>query len=206
MAYYLLCCSVDHSVYVGKEKIRFQENTFGKLCSHCRFVLFVFAALFDIAIVRSATMKKKLILLLFICLMAGNSYGQYSECLTGYPAIKVKYAPVQFSFWPLTVFHHETDVCGFRVAPGVFHLQGCVYGVSTGGFIATGTHCGLSLALCQVGYESNGILCGIVNVFERNKGVMLGLSIIVFLKTINLKTGFKLEFLIQLKMVFRLAC
>ena len=32
-------------------------------------------------------MKKKLILLLFICLMAGNSYGQYSECLTGYPAI-----------------------------------------------------------------------------------------------------------------------
>ena len=45
-------------------------------------------------------MKKKLILLLFICLMAGNSYGQYSECLTGYPAIKIKYTPVQFSFWP----------------------------------------------------------------------------------------------------------
>jgi hypothetical protein len=58
VAYYLFCCSVDHSVYVGKEKIRFQENTFCKLCSHCRFVLFVFAALFDIAIVRSNTMKK----------------------------------------------------------------------------------------------------------------------------------------------------
>ena len=58
VAYYLFSCSLDHSVYVGKEKIRFQENTFGKLCSHCRFVLFVFAALFDIAIVRSNTMKK----------------------------------------------------------------------------------------------------------------------------------------------------
>ena len=58
LAYALRDCQVDNSVYVGKEKIRFQENTFGKLCSHCRFVLFVFAALFDIAIVRSATMKK----------------------------------------------------------------------------------------------------------------------------------------------------
>ena len=58
LAYALRDCSVDHSVYVGKEKIRFQENTFGKLWSHCRVVLFVFAALFDIAIVRSATMKK----------------------------------------------------------------------------------------------------------------------------------------------------
>ena len=50
--------AVDYSVYEGEKKIRFQENTFGKLCSHCRFVLFVFAALFDIAIVRSNTMKK----------------------------------------------------------------------------------------------------------------------------------------------------
>ena len=58
VAYYLLCCSVDNSVYVGKEKIRFQENTFGKLCSHCRFVLSVFADLLNVAIVWSATMKK----------------------------------------------------------------------------------------------------------------------------------------------------
>ena len=116
----------------------------------------------------------KIFLFIFVCLLISNTYGQYSECLTGYPAIKVKYTPVQFSFWPLTVFHHETDVCGFRVAPGVFHLQGCVYGVSIGGFIATGTHCGLSLALCHVGYESYGIVGGVVNVFERNKGVMLG--------------------------------
>ena len=60
VAYYLFCCSVDHSVYVGKEKIRFQENTFGKLCCHCRFVLSVFAALLNVAIVRSATMKKRI--------------------------------------------------------------------------------------------------------------------------------------------------
>ena len=58
LAYALRYRPVDHSVYVGKEKIRYQENFFGKLCSHCRFVLFVFAALFDIAIVRSNTMKK----------------------------------------------------------------------------------------------------------------------------------------------------
>ena len=58
LAYALWYRPVDHSVYVGKEKIRFQENTFGKLCSHCRFVLFVFAALLNVAIVRSNTMKK----------------------------------------------------------------------------------------------------------------------------------------------------
>ena len=75
MAYYLFCCSVDHSVYVGKEKIRFQENTFGKLCSHCRFVLFVFAALFDIAIVRSNTMKK------FFTLLFANILLIYIGCV-----------------------------------------------------------------------------------------------------------------------------
>ena len=51
-------CPVDNSVYEGEKKIRYQENFFGKLCCHCRFVLSVFADLFDIAIVRSATMKK----------------------------------------------------------------------------------------------------------------------------------------------------
>ena len=58
LAYALRYCPVDNSVYVGKEKIRFQENTLGKLYWRRRFVLFVSAALFDIAIVRSATMKK----------------------------------------------------------------------------------------------------------------------------------------------------
>ena len=58
LAYALRYRPVDYSVYAGEKKIRFQENTFGKLCCHCRFVLSVFAALFDIAIVRSATMKK----------------------------------------------------------------------------------------------------------------------------------------------------
>ena len=55
---HLLYCPVDYFVYVGEKKIRFQENTLGKLYWRRRVVLFVFAALFDIAIVRSATMKK----------------------------------------------------------------------------------------------------------------------------------------------------
>ena len=58
LAYALRYRPVDYSVYEGEKKIRYQENFLGKLCSHCRFVLFVFAALFDIAIVRSNTMKK----------------------------------------------------------------------------------------------------------------------------------------------------
>ena len=117
-------------------------------------------------------MKKKLILLLFICLMAGNSYGQYSECLTGYPAVKAEYTPIQFSFWPLTIFHHDTNVYGIRLAPGVVHLQGVVWGCSIGGFIATGTHCGLSLSLCQTGYESYGIVGGVGCTQEKHARAM----------------------------------
>ena len=60
LAYALQYRPVDYSVYEGEKKIRYQENFFGKLCWHCRFVLSVFAALFDIAIVRSNTMKKRI--------------------------------------------------------------------------------------------------------------------------------------------------
>ena len=118
-------------------------------------------------------MKRKIFLLLFVFLSVIRTYGQYSECLTGYPAVKTEYTPIQFSFWPLTIFHHDTDVYGIRLAPGVVNLQGVVWGCSIGGFIATGTHYGLSLSLCQTGYESYGIVGVVVNVFEKNKGVMI---------------------------------
>ena len=120
-------------------------------------------------------MKRKIFLLLFVFLSVIRTYGQYSECLTGYPAVKTEYTPIQFSFWPLTIFHHDTDVYGIRLAPSVVHLQGVVWGCSIGGFIATGTHCGLSLSLCQTGYESYGIVGGVVNVYEKNNGLMLGI-------------------------------
>ena len=58
LAYALRYRQVDYSVYVGEKKIRYQENFFDKLCCHCRFVLSVFAALFNITIVWSDTMKK----------------------------------------------------------------------------------------------------------------------------------------------------
>ena len=65
-------------------------------------------------------MKRKIFLLLFVFLSVIRTYGQYSECLTGYPAIKTEYPPIQFSFWPLTIFHHNTDVYGITVVSTIF--------------------------------------------------------------------------------------
>ncbi len=125
---------------------------------------------------------KKLLLIFFLLTVVGYSLPAraWPDIRMAQPLIDAQWSPLQISVWPISLVpavnvDDSADIYGLNLnLTTIFHCQKNVYGVSCGLFQAAEKHCGLTIALINVGASSNGLAVGFSNVFLKNSGVCIG--------------------------------